>query len=345
MKKWMFSFLMVLMVMLAACTPRIYGVPEDRWETMSEQERIAAMEAYKARQEALRQQREERARIRAMEKKAQLAREAEEARQRQMRVEAIYRGEGLYGELLRVTLKGGMLQFHGVHKPFHPVSFRIAAGEIKDVEVVSVRGRKARMAVHYDGSNLLLDETPKSRASKAIRLPYEDAWETGATYPHLAAKGPLEIRGVDVTVQVVGKPPRGRHNRHQRHPGAVQPSARRPQRPAVVVVKEPDRYPDPQVVVIDQRPQTRKPDVIVVKRQPEAHHPGSIIAHRLPERDKGASQRPAVVVVREPDRHPEPAVVVVKQPSQRRVPAVVAVKPHSGAEKHKKVKTHRAHKK
>jgi hypothetical protein len=83
----------------------------------------------------------------------------------------------------------------------------------------------------------------------------------------------------------------------------------------------------------------------VVKRQPEAHHPGSIIAHRLPERDKGASQRPAVVVVREPDRHPEPAVVVVKQPSQRRVPAVVAVKPHSGAEKHKKVKTHRAHKK
>jgi hypothetical protein len=247
MKKWMFGFLMVLMVMLAACTPRIYGVPEDRWETMSEQERIAAMEAYKARQEALRQQREERARIRAMEKKAQLAREAEEARQRQMRVEAIYRGEGLYGELLRVTLKGGMLQFHGVHKPFHPVSFRIAAGEIKDVEVVSVRGRKARMAVHYDGSNLLLDETPKSRASKAIRLPYEDAWETGATYPHLAAKGPLEIRGVDVTVQVVGKPPRGRHNRHQRHPGAVQPSARRPQRPAVVVVKEPDRYPDPQV--------------------------------------------------------------------------------------------------
>jgi hypothetical protein len=311
MKKWMFSLMMVLMMILSACTPRIYGVPEDRWETMSRQERVAAMEAYKARQEALRQQREERARLRAMEKEAQLAREAEEDRRRQMRVDAIYRGEGLYGELLRVTLEGGMLQFHGVHKPFHPVSFRIAAGEIKDVEVVSVPGRKARMAVSYDGGNLLLDETPKSRHSNAIRLPYEDSWETGATYPHLVAKGPLEIRGVDVTVQVIGKPPRGRHDRRQRHPAAVQPPVRMPQRPAVVVVKEPARHPRPAVVVVKE----------------PARHP-----------------RPAVVVVKEPHRHPKPEVVVVDRGPQTKVPDVVAVKPHPGADKYSKIKTHGTHK-
>jgi hypothetical protein len=330
MKKWMLSFLMVVMMALAACTPRIYGVPEERWETMSEQERVAAMEAYKARQEALRQQREERARIRAMEKKAQLAREAEEARRRQIHVDAIYRGEGLYGELLRVTLKEGMLQFHGVHKPFHPVSFRIAAGEMKEIEIVSVQGRKARMTVFYDGSNLLLDETPKSRHSTAIRLPYEGSWESGATYPHLVAKGPLEIRGVDVTVRIIGNPPRDRNDHRHRHPEAMRPSARMPQRPAVVVVKQPVRQPSPGVIVIDQRPQINKPDVIVVQPGSEAGKPGAVIAHRLPEKDAGASRQPAEVVVRGPVRHPEPEVVVVA--------------PEPGVEKHGKVKTRGKHK-
>ena len=134
MNKPILNALMILIMFLAACTPKIYGIPEGRWETMSEQERIAAMEAYKARQETLRQQQEQQAHLKAMEKEAELAKQAEEARRDQMHVEAIYRGEGLYGELLRVTLKGGMLQFHGVHKPFHPVSFRLAVGEMKDVE-------------------------------------------------------------------------------------------------------------------------------------------------------------------------------------------------------------------
>ena len=71
MKKWLLHTLMLLAVCMSACTPKIYGVPQDRWETMSEQERIAAMDAYKARQEVLRQQREEQARLRAMEKEAQ----------------------------------------------------------------------------------------------------------------------------------------------------------------------------------------------------------------------------------------------------------------------------------
>jgi len=297
MKKCILIFSMALMMALAACTPRIYGVPEDRWETMSEQERVAAMEAYKARQEALRQQSEEQARLRAMEKEAQLAREAEEARLRQMHVDAIYRGEGLYGELLRVSLIDGLLQFHGVHKPFHPVSFRIAAGEMKDVEIVSAQGRKARMAVFYDGSNLLLDETPNSRRSTAVRLPYEDAWETGATYPDLVAKGPLEMRGVDVTVCIIGQPPRDRNDRRHRHPGAVRPSVRMPQRPAVVVVKEPGHRRDSQVVAIDQGPQTRNPDVIVVKPQPVEDRAGKIVPRRPHISDATAPAPPARIKV------------------------------------------------
>jgi hypothetical protein len=296
MKKWILTISMALMMALAACTPRIYGVPEDRWETMSEQERVAAMEAYKARQEALRQQREEQARLRAMEKEARLAREAEEARRRQMHVDAIYRGEGLYGELLRVSLQDGMLQFRGVHKPFHPVSFRIAAGEMKDVEIVSMQGRRARMAVFYDGGNLLLDETPRSRRSTAVRLPFEDAWKDGATYPHLMAKGPLEFRDVDVTVRIIGQPPRGHNDRRHRRPGVVKPTVRMPRSPAVVVGRKPARHPRPEVIAIDQHPRVKKPEVVVVQPRAERVKHGNVIMRDAPGR-KVAAARPARIRV------------------------------------------------
>lgn len=241
MKTWTLTFLMLLTMFLAACTPRIYGVPEDHWQTMSEQERIAAMEAYKANQETLRQQRQERARLREMEKQAQLARQAEEDRLRQLRVDAIYRGKGLYGDLLRVSLEGGTLRFHGVRRPFQPLSFKIAAEEMKDVAVVSLDGRTARMMVQYDGSNLLLDETPNSHRSTAIRLPFEDSWEFGATYPNLVSQGPLQFRGIDATVRIVGKPPRDRHGRRHMAHGTLQP-------PVVVVIEK------PKVIVLDRHP-------------------------------------------------------------------------------------------
>ena len=262
MKKLMLHTVMLLTMLLAACTPRIYGVPQDRWETMSEQERIAAMDAYKARQEVLRQQREEQARLRAIEKKAQLAREAEEAHRRQLQIDAIYRGKGLYGDLLRVNLQGGKLQFYGDHKPYQPVAFRIAASETKEVEIVSNRGHRVRMAVFYDGSNLLLDERPHSNRLTALQLPYEDRWEAGATYEHVFSKGPLELRGVDVTVQIIGKPPRDHHaRRHNPKATAVRPPVHK----------------------------HRKPDAIMVKPQPAANKPVKTIAHRPAHTPKAAA--------------------------------------------------------
>jgi len=317
MKKGLFGILILLMMLLAACTPRIYGVPQERWETMSEQERITAMEAYKARQEVLRQQREERARLRAMEKEAQLAREAEEARRRQLQVDAIYRGEGLYGDLLRVTLEGGMLQFYGAHKPYQAASFRIAAGETKDVEMVSTRGRRAHMAVHYDGSNLLLDEAPKSHRSTALRLPYEDSWETGVTYPSRSAKGPLEMRGVNITVQIVGEPPRDHHGRrHRPQVSVVQPPARHP-KPQVIVIKKPVHRPQPDVVVIEKRPPSKKPDIIVVKPQPEADQPGTIIARRPHSKNEVAGPPARIKVVF------RKGLLVVKKRSHPLVPQTI----------------------
>lgn len=266
MKTWIATGVLILSLFLAGCASKIYGVPEERWETMSEQERVAAMEAYKARQEVLRQKREEQARIRAMEKQAQLARQAEEARQRQCKVDAIYRGEGLYGDLLRVNLEGGMLKFHGAHRPFHPVSFKVATGEVKKVEIVNHRGEKAWMVVSYDGSNLLLDETPDSYYSQAVRLAYEDAWEAGTTYSGLSAKGSLQMKGVDVIVSIIGTPPAGHYKRPRRpQVVVVRPPAPRPQTPAAIVVKAPGRPEKPQISETGKHPHQKIPEAAVLK--------------------------------------------------------------------------------
>mgnify|MGYP002336307383 CR=1 FL=1 len=69
-----FLFLMLLAAALAACTPMIHGVPEDRWARMSESERNAAREAYAERQRQWELQRAEQAR------KDEEARRAEEQR-------------------------------------------------------------------------------------------------------------------------------------------------------------------------------------------------------------------------------------------------------------------------
>jgi hypothetical protein len=238
MKKGLWAILVLTIMLLTACATRIYGVPEERWDTMSEQERIAAMEAYKARQETLRQRNAEQARLRAMEKKAQLEREAEEARQRQMQIDAIYRGEGLYGDLIRVTLEGGKLKLYGSHQPYHPVSFKIAANEMKKIEIVGRRGRKAHMFVRYDGSNLLVDETPSGYHSMALRLPYEDTWEDGATYSGIFTKGPREMQGVSVLIKIVGQPPRDHHGRRHLHKAVGPLPGHKHHQPEVIVIRK-----------------------------------------------------------------------------------------------------------
>jgi hypothetical protein len=253
MHKWLLTGLTLLLIGLAGCTASIYGVPQERWDVMSEPERIAAMDAYKARQAVLQERMREQARLRALAEAERLAREAEAARLQQLEIDAIYRGEGVYGDLLRVTLYDGMLKFYGAHQPFRPVSFKLAAGEAKEIQVVSQRGNQATMLVSYDGGNLLLDDDPRSHRPLATSLVYDEDWSRGKAYPNLYGKGPLEMRGVSVNVEIVGTPPREHHARN---------------RPQIIVVERPAKPEPPQVIVIKEKPQHHEPQVIVVKEQP-----------------------------------------------------------------------------
>jgi len=137
---------------------------------------------------------------------------------------------------------------------------------MKDIEIVSLNGQRTRMAVQYDGSNLLLDESPQPHRSTAIRLPYEDSWEVGATYTNRFAKGPLEMKGVNIAIQIVGNPPHDHHGR--RH------------QPQVIVIKKPEHRPKPDIADVQKRPLPKNPDIAMVKPRPEGGGPGKIVQHR-----------------------------------------------------------------
>ncbi|NIQ92922.1 MAG: hypothetical protein GWO11_00955, partial [Desulfuromonadales bacterium] len=233
MKKWLLLLLTLSLAALAACTPTIYGVPQPTWDMMSEAERVEAMRIYEQRQIAYQKAREERARQRAIERRKQQAREAKAARQRQKRIDAIYRGEGIYGDLLRVTLRKGRMRIGGKHRGYQPVSFRIANGETKKIDIYSVSGRRATLQVTYDDGTLVFDGHGRGNRSRARRLVYERSWGQGKTYSGIRSEGPLRLRNVATYVEIIGNRGRTRANEDaaqviiiQQSPSKTHPSER-----------------------------------------------------------------------------------------------------------------------
>jgi hypothetical protein len=333
MNKWLLTGLTLLLIVLAGCTATIYGVPQERWDVMSESERIAAMDAYQARQAAMQERMREQARQRALAEEARLARETEEARLHQLEIDAIYRGGGTYGDLLRVTLYDGMLKFYGAHQPYNPVSFKLAAGEAKEIQVVSQRGKRTTMLVSYDGGNLLLDDSPRSHRSQATSLVYDDDWSRGKSYPNLYGKGPLEMRGVSVKVEIVGTPPRDHHARNRPRVIVVERPATKPEPPQVIVVKQQPQRSDPQVIVVKEQPQRNEPEVMDRKRSGQEQRG----QHFGTSRQDHAPETPRAIVVEQPAQAEPGTTVHERHPAGKNPDSGVGQDPAESKKPHKKI--------
>ncbi len=266
-----------LLLALSACTPYLYGVPQDRWDRMSETERVEAMRVYerdqqarriaaeeRARRQALeeqarRQAEEERARQEAYERQREQARQAALERERQERIERIHRGDGAYGELIRIRLQGGVVKLGERRYRYEPLTFTIAEGESRRIVVTDHQGRSADLKVSYAGGTLFLEGT---------RFGYDRSWGQGRLYAGAAVSGTPELRDVDLFVEV-----RDRSSRHERDahrlvlgreveppPLRVYDQPKPP--PPVIREKEPPRPQPPVRTVVPPRPP-------VTSREPE----------------------------------------------------------------------------
>jgi hypothetical protein len=271
---------LVLLLALVACAPYMYGVPQESWDRMSEPERIEAMRVYERDQQARRQAAEERARRQAIEDQARrqaaeeraryeaLERQREQARQaalereRRERIERIHRGDGAYGELVRVRLQGGTIRVSDRLYRYEPLTFAIAEGESRRFIVAEVQGRTVDLDVSYGGGALTIE---------GVRFSYDRSWGRGRLYEHSDSGGELQLRNVDVFVEV--------HDRSSRH---ERESSR------LVIYREPDPPPirerDHHVappVIIKEREQTRPPQVIPPKPLPPKPQVVDLLPHSV----------------------------------------------------------------
>jgi hypothetical protein len=192
--------IILLMLLLTSCTLYMYGVPQEQWDRMSEPERIRTRELYEREQQARRQAAEEQARRQAYEREQEQARQAAMQRARLDRIEAIHRGEGAYGELIRVRLQGGLVKIGDRYYRYEPITFTIADDETRDIAALDRNGREVILNVAYSKGALSL---------AGLRLPYDRSWGRGRLYPNTSTAGRLELKGVDIFVEV--------HDRSSRH--------------------------------------------------------------------------------------------------------------------------------
>lgn len=184
----------MLLVLLAGCTAYPLGLSKDQWEGLTP----AQQTEYQARQTEIDAQN-----YRAAEA-ARLQREQEAREQwlREQELLATRYAQARYGDIITVTICGGMVAFRGKRFPYEPVSFDLVRGEAKQVEFVrqgeSYTTTLIEMWLSEDGNTFYFDY-PARRRFVAVN----DGWERGREYR------PPEIDGhsghseaIDITIAI-----------------------------------------------------------------------------------------------------------------------------------------------
>ena len=169
--------IVALVLLMPGCSPTIYGIQVERWDILSEKERIAVIRFYQEKQNRLRieaeaRQAEAKLRLTEIEKK----------------IKEIYNGDRLFGDLIQVSLDGGKFLFHGDLKEYKSVSFRIATGERKTIKLVAKSGKwyknNTTIKCSYANGVLLISGNSylTSPDDGVFRAVLWSGWDTGKDY-------------------------------------------------------------------------------------------------------------------------------------------------------------------
>ncbi len=256
MKNLILILMGLLLIVLTACTPMVYGVPQPTWALMSEPERTEAMTIYNQRQIARQQAIAEQNRQQAIYLEQQRRQQAAAAGNRRQRVESIYRGDGNYGDLLRVRIEKGVADFHGQVREYDPVAFQIANGETKNITVATTKRRTVVLEAYYDGATLYLDGNSNSRKAQLSQLHYDQRWSRGLTYHDVYTNKRAKLKGAEVSIEIVGK---SRHRGHYQSSGST----------TIIINEQPVKqtviHKEPKQVIIHKQPARNTSETLPVK--------------------------------------------------------------------------------
>ncbi len=169
----------LLLALFAGCQSFPMGLSEAQWKSLSPEQQAD----YTRQQTQLNEQR--RRESEAADQRRQSEEGARAAEERQQ-VQFAY-ARARHGDIVTVTIQGGMVAIDGKHRPYEPVRFDLVRGERKEVEFVqqgrSTSRNKIDARLSDDGNTFYFDESARDRISLI-----STGWEQGKT------NGPLDIR-------------------------------------------------------------------------------------------------------------------------------------------------------
>lgn len=173
------AVLSVSAFVLAGCQSYPMGLSEAQWNALTPQQQAG----YTLQQNQLNEQRRHDQEASSRQLQAEASIHAAEERER---IQFAY-ARARYGDIVTVTIQGGMVSLDGKHHPYEPLRFDLVRGERKEVEFVQQGKSASRNQIDVrlsdDGNMFYFDEAAKDRISLI-----STGWEQGKTH------GPLDIR-------------------------------------------------------------------------------------------------------------------------------------------------------
>ncbi|MDH5786158.1 MAG: hypothetical protein OEZ16_11210 [Chromatiales bacterium] len=166
------------LLLLAACTPYHYGVPEDDWKRMSQEERNEIILIYQERR-----MHEER-------------RRAAEAELRARELESMH---DHYPGLVHLHLSGGVYIYRGVRYHYHPHTISLRYGESRKIELVSdsrTRPHRLKLWLSYRDGKVLMGDGRKTLRS----FDYHDSWRRGYRYRGIGLRGGVQTEEMEMFI-------------------------------------------------------------------------------------------------------------------------------------------------
>ncbi|NOQ80690.1 MAG: hypothetical protein GQ546_14975 [Gammaproteobacteria bacterium] len=198
-------FFIIFTFFLTGCTATQFGVPEEQWLQMNDEQKQLAISGYNQRQLLAEQRRLERAKADALIQQQQKALQEKKEQRQQARINRIRNGAGDLGDLIRVSILSCQAKLHNKYRQINPVSIKLADGEHREIKINSVthkdRSYSASLPVKYNEG--LVTISGQSSGKKSIKLAYEQSWLKGHRYHKLSAKGAVKLKECEIAISVI----------------------------------------------------------------------------------------------------------------------------------------------
>ncbi len=185
----------IMLILCAGCATRYpMGLTRDQWDALTPDQQAE----YQARQYELDQR--HRMQLAAEQAERERIRHEQIAAERE-RLAELYTN-ARYGDIVRVSLQGGSVEYYGNRYPYQPVAFEIARGEAKVINVVRSgqiqQSVPFRVRLSQDGQSFFFNE-----GSHRQEVLVNRDWERGQSYTlsNAEIKGTFGLPGASVFIK------------------------------------------------------------------------------------------------------------------------------------------------